>query len=79
MLATALRNGAPAAVPFFEGRRGHPALFSAALFGDLRGLTGDEGGRSVLKRLGTAIVEVAAPSNGILFDVDTPDALADAS
>ena len=79
LLATALRNGAPAAVPVFEGRRGHPALFGAALFGDLRGLAGDEGARSVLKRLDAAVAEVPAPSNGILFDVDTPDALSDAS
>ncbi len=79
MLATALRKGAPAAVPIFQGRRGHPALFGAVLFGDLRDLTGDEGARSVLKRLGAAVVEVAVPSNGILFDVDTPDAVSDAS
>ncbi len=79
MLATALRKGAPAAVPIFENQRGHPALFGATLFSDLLGLTGDQGARSVLKRLGAAVAEVHATSNGILFDVDTPDALSDAS
>ncbi len=79
LLAVALRKGAPAAVPIFGGRRGHPVLFGASLFGDLRGVAGDEGARSVLKRLGAAVAEVPAPSNGILFDVDTPDALSDAS
>jgi molybdenum cofactor cytidylyltransferase len=71
-LAGALEAGAWAAVPVHDGRRGHPVLFSARLFGALRALSGDEGARSVLRGLGERLVEVAAPNAGILFDVDTP-------
>ena len=70
-LAGALAAGAPAAAPIFEGQRGHPVLFGAALFPDLLALTGDEGARQVLRILGPALVLVPAPDNGVLVDIDT--------
>ncbi len=76
-LARALAAGALAAAPVFEGQRGHPVLFGAALFPGLLALTGDEGARQVLRTLGPALVLVPAPDNGVLFDVDTPTQLAD--
>ena len=42
-LAAALAAGAVAGAPCFEGRRGHPVLFSASLFPALRALTGQSG------------------------------------
>jgi molybdenum cofactor cytidylyltransferase len=74
-LAAALLAGAPAAVPVFGGRRGHPALLGAGLFSQLRRLAGDEGARALLRRLGPAVAEVAASTDGVLFDVDTREAL----
>jgi molybdenum cofactor cytidylyltransferase len=71
-LAQALAGGAPAAVPVFHGRRGHPAALSAALFPDLLALSGDHGARLLLERLGRAVVEIPAPDAGVLVDVDTP-------
>jgi molybdenum cofactor cytidylyltransferase len=70
-LAAALA-GAPAAAPAFESQRGHPVLFSAALFTELRALTGDEGAREVLHRLGTRLALVPIGDRGVLFDVDRP-------
>ena len=74
-LARALAAGAQAAVPVYDGRRGHPVLFAAEVFPALAGLAGDQGARRVLEALGEAVAEVAAPNDGVLFDVDTPDAL----
>ena len=71
-LAKALAEGAPAAVPTFDGRRGHPALIGAGLFGEVAKLSGDRGAKGLLDALGAALAEVAAPDNGALFDVDTP-------
>ena len=71
-LAEALRGGAAAAVPSFGGRRGNPALIGASLFGEIAGLTGDRGAKAVLDGLGAGLVEVAAPDDGVLFDVDRP-------
>jgi molybdenum cofactor cytidylyltransferase len=69
-LAERLRAGALAAAPVFEGRRGHPVLFAAALFETLKGLAGDRGGGSVLEALGERLALVEAPDGGVLFDVD---------
>ena len=69
-LAEALAAGAPAAAPVFEGRRGHPVLFSAPLFPQLLTLTGDEGARAVLQKLGAALATVEAADEGVLFDID---------
>jgi molybdenum cofactor cytidylyltransferase len=71
-LAQALAKGAAAAVPVFDGRRGHPALFGRALFPDLLALAGDAGARRVLDRLGPELARVGAPDDGVLFDVDEP-------
>lgn len=68
-LAEAVGAGAPAAAPLFEGRRGHPALFGAGLFGALGALTGDAGARAVLADLaGLALIDTGHA--GVLFDVD---------
>ncbi len=74
-LADALATGAEAAAPVFDGQRGHPALFSAALFPQLLALSGDRGGVSVLQGLSDGLALVPAPDDGVLFDVDRPDDL----
>ncbi len=71
-LADALAAGSAAAAPVFQGRRGHPVLFSAPLFPELLSLTGDEGARAVLQKLGAALSTVEAPDEGVLFDIDLP-------
>ncbi len=76
-LARALVDGASAAAPVFEGQRGHPVLFAAALFPGLLALTGDEGARKVLGALGPALALVPAPDNGVLIDIDTRTQLED--
>ncbi|CAN7506545.1 nucleotidyltransferase family protein [Phenylobacterium sp. LjRoot225] len=67
-LAARMAEGHAAAVPLFEGRRGHPAVFARALFPDLAALSGDQGARKVLEKMGPAQVET--PDDGVLFDVD---------
>ena len=69
-LAQAVVAGAPAAAPQFRGQRGHPVLFGAALFPALLALSGDRGAASVLRGLGPALALIAAPDDGVLFDVD---------
>ena len=74
-LASSLKKGILAAAPTFEGRRGHPVLFARDLFIPLLALTGDEGARKVLSRLGPSIAEVPCYDPGILLDIDRPDDL----
>ena len=69
-LAEAVRRGAEAAAPVFEGRRGNPVLLGRALFPELLALTGDTGARPILQRLGARLALVRSPDDGVLFDID---------
>jgi len=69
-MAKVLENGAVAVTPDFSGRRGHPVLFSRALFSKLDALSGDHGAGALLQGLGETLVRVPSPDDGVLFDVD---------
>ncbi|HXU93290.1 MAG TPA: nucleotidyltransferase family protein [Gallionella sp.] len=71
----ALREGAALAAPFRDGRRGHPAGFSARYREDLLGLKGDAGARALLERDRSRVTQVKIGSDGIFADIDTPDDL----
>jgi molybdenum cofactor cytidylyltransferase len=71
------REGALAAIPLTEGRRGNPVLLGRGLFEAAMRLKGDEGARKLIGALNEAeLVEVEAPDMGVTFDVDTPEDLA---
>jgi molybdenum cofactor cytidylyltransferase len=73
------REGALAAVPSREGRRGNPVLLGRGLFEAAMRLTGDEGARRLIGALSASeLVEVEASDMGVTFDVDTPEDLATA-
>jgi len=77
-LAQALAGDVAAAAPVFEGELGHPALIGASLFPEIAGLEGDRGARRLLDALGPRLARVMATDPGVMFDVDTPAALAEA-
>lgn len=54
----------------FEGRRGNPAVFPAALFPELLALTGEEGGGKVIKAHRPLLRTVEAGGPRELLDVD---------
>jgi molybdenum cofactor cytidylyltransferase len=56
----------------YAGARGHPIYFPQALFAELRELSGDEGGRSVIARHADILRLVAWPDAHAALDVDTP-------
>lgn len=60
-------------VPVWEGRRGHPVLFSAEL-GALDIPDGSDAGlRGLLRRYPERVAEVPAPDPGVCVDLDTPE------
>jgi molybdenum cofactor cytidylyltransferase len=75
-MAEALAAGAEAVATEFEGRRGHPVLFGRGLLPQLARLGGDRGAGELLRGLGAKLALVAAPDDGVLFDVDRPEDLA---
>ncbi|WP_419815484.1 NTP transferase domain-containing protein [Glacieibacterium sp.] len=75
-LAEAATSDSAVAVPTWHGKRGNPVLWGRAHFPRLMAMTGDVGGKALLAELGDAVIEVEADSDGVLADVDTPEALA---
>ncbi len=71
-IAKELDAGAAIVAPVYQGQRGHPVGFSAAIYPELIQLTGDEGARSVLKRHAHEIRLLPCDDAGILADIDTP-------
>lgn len=61
-------------VPVHNGQNGHPVLFSSTCFDDLSRLSGDQGGRALL-RSGHYHVRHIEAGGFILADIDTPEDL----
>ncbi|MFZ1060841.1 MAG: nucleotidyltransferase family protein [Candidatus Rokuibacteriota bacterium] len=50
LLQTFRETGKPIVAPLYRGVQGNPVLFAAAVFPELRALTGDRGARSVVEK-----------------------------
>jgi len=60
------------AMPVYQGRRGHPIIFSIKYKGELLKLKGDIGGRQIIKQHPDDVLEVAVGCEGINIDINTP-------
>jgi molybdenum cofactor cytidylyltransferase len=60
--------------PAYRGRRGAPVLVPRRFFGEWAAVTGDEGGRQVIRRHPDALVTLELDDGAPLLDVDTPEA-----
>ena len=69
-------RGALVVVPTFEGKRGNPVLWAAKFFPEMRALEGDKGARSLFGTHADQVCEVEMADDGVLVDIDTPEALA---
>ncbi len=56
-----------------DGRAGHPAIFPHDLWPALNLLTGDQGGRAVLRAEAARVVLVPLPGVAAITDLDTPE------
>ena len=65
---------APVVVPVFEGRRGHPVIFSSAVFAELLAAPLDVGARAVVWAHKGEIVEVSTNEEGCVLNLNDPDA-----
>jgi molybdenum cofactor cytidylyltransferase len=72
-MTAAFRDGdPPIVVPTFEGRRGHPVLFSARLIPELLAADPSRGAREVVHAHGDRL-ELPVDDRGVIEDIDTPD------
>jgi molybdenum cofactor cytidylyltransferase len=72
LIASFERTRAPIVLPAHHGRRGHPVLFSRAVFGELRRAPEAVGARQVVWDHQNDLLEIEVPEHGIGRDVDTP-------
>jgi molybdenum cofactor cytidylyltransferase len=72
LIAAHERTRRPIVIPTSGGRRGHPTLFAAALFPELRAAPLDQGARVVVRAHADEVLELPTDEVGVLADVDTP-------
>jgi molybdenum cofactor cytidylyltransferase len=68
------KTQAPIVVPTFEGRRGHPVIFAAAVFGELFSASLETGAREVVWAHKGDIAEVPTNEEGCVLNLNDPDA-----
>ena len=64
-------------LPEVDGRRGNPVVWGRALFGALRGVTGDTGGRALFETHAAAINPLPWEDARLALDADSPEAMAE--
>jgi molybdenum cofactor cytidylyltransferase len=69
-------EGRTICVPTFNGKRGNPVLWDRRYFDQMRDVRGDVGARHLIGEHDDSVCEVAMDDAGVLFDVDSPQALA---
>ncbi|WBY01358.1 NTP transferase domain-containing protein [Ramlibacter tataouinensis] len=75
-VAQALAGGAEVVVPTFRGERGHPVGFAGACGDALAALSGPKGAAAVVQA--HRVTELPVDDRGIVVDIDTVQALAEA-
>jgi molybdenum cofactor cytidylyltransferase len=68
-------EGRSICVPTHRGKRGNPVLWAARFFPEMRALEGDKGARGLLGHHADQVCEVEMDGEGVLIDIDTPEAL----
>ena len=68
-------EGRAICVPTFGGKRGNPVLWGAQFFDEMQAVAGDVGARHLIGAHGELVAEVPIDDDGVLVDVDTPEAL----
>jgi molybdenum cofactor cytidylyltransferase len=60
-------------VPRYRGKRGHPVIFSRALFAELLDAPLDQGAKAVVNAHLGETLEIDTENEGITLDIDTPE------
>ena len=60
-------------VPRYQGKRGHPVIFSRALFAELLNAPLDQGAKAVVNAHRDDTLEIDTDDAGIAVDIDTPE------
>ncbi|HXE76203.1 MAG TPA: nucleotidyltransferase family protein [Candidatus Xenobia bacterium] len=64
----------PIVLPTYQGRRGHPVLFAATLFEELRTAPPEVGARHVVRQHAAEVLEVPTDEEGVVLNINDPAA-----
>jgi len=70
------REGRAIIVPTRRGKRGNPVLWARQFFAEMRTVAGDVGARHLIGAYPELVAEIEMEGDGVLTDIDTPQALA---
>ncbi len=62
-------------MPTHNGKRGNPVLWAKRFFAEMEAVSGDVGARHLIGEHAETVHEVESGDDGVLVDIDTPDAL----
>lgn len=62
-------------LPTYKGKRGHPVIFASSLFEELLNASAERGAREVVWRHAKEIAEVPTDEEGVILNLNDPDAL----
>jgi molybdenum cofactor cytidylyltransferase len=65
----------PIVLPTYNGRRGHPAIFANALYGELLAAPSDKGARAVVWAHAADVHEVPTDEEGVILNINDPNML----
>jgi molybdenum cofactor cytidylyltransferase len=68
-------EGKSIVLPTFKGRRGHPVIFSKALYGELLAAPADKGARAIVWAYAADVQEVATDEEGVILNINDPETL----
>jgi molybdenum cofactor cytidylyltransferase len=69
-------EGRAIVVPTRHGKRGNPVLWAKRFIPEMAELAGDVGAKHLIGEHAELVAEIEMDSDGVLIDIDTPDALA---
>ena len=68
-------NGKSIVLPVYNHRRGHPMIFSSALYEELLAAPSDKGARAVVWAHAAEVLEVPTGEEGVILNINDPDML----
>jgi molybdenum cofactor cytidylyltransferase len=75
LIAQFYSEGKAIVLPTYKGRRGHPVIFSSALYGELLAAPMGKGARAVVWAHAADVLEVPTDEEGVVLNINDPDML----
>jgi molybdenum cofactor cytidylyltransferase len=63
----------PIVIASYQGKRGHPVLFSSQVYGEILAAPLDQGAKVIVRKDPSRVREIPLDDPGILADIDTPE------